>query len=124
MALWDDDIKNRKPEAIENIRIYCRMKLTSGLLCNISFMSSGTSLKPIPIVKEFMIIGDIPLYVAMDSADVWAHHEQFELDERKNPINVAGVPPDLFSEYGQRWGNPHIVGMLWRKMILPGGEKE
>jgi 4-alpha-glucanotransferase len=52
------------------------------------------------------IIGDIPLYVALDSADVWAHGRLFELDERKNPIHVAGVPPDCFSEDGQLWGNP------------------
>jgi 4-alpha-glucanotransferase len=52
------------------------------------------------------MIGDIPLYVSADSSDVWVHSDLFELDERKNPINVAGVPPDAFSADGQRWGNP------------------
>lgn len=52
------------------------------------------------------IIGDIPLYVAADSADVWVHHELFMLDKNRTPIKVAGVPPDYFSETGQLWGNP------------------
>ena len=52
------------------------------------------------------IIGDLPIYVALDSADVWANSELFELDDKKIPINVAGCPPDAFSEKGQLWGNP------------------
>jgi 4-alpha-glucanotransferase len=52
------------------------------------------------------ILGDIPIFVAHDSADVWANPELFDLDERLNPNGVAGVPPDYFSETGQRWGNP------------------
>ena len=52
------------------------------------------------------IIGDIPIYVAHDSSDVWSAPEQFQLDERYNPTAVAGVPPDYFSEDGQLWGNP------------------
>lgn len=52
------------------------------------------------------IIGDIPLYVAYDSADVWAHPELFQLDEDLKPVKVAGVPPDYFSKTGQLWGNP------------------
>mgnify|MGYP005855718885 CR=1 FL=1 len=63
--------------------------------------------------KSIRIIGDIPLYVAMDSADVWTHSDLFELDERKKPIHVAGVPPDCFSEDGQRWGNPLY---RWKRM--------
>ena len=52
------------------------------------------------------IIGDIPLYVALDSTDVWVHPDLFELDEDLREINIAGVPPDMFSVTGQRWGNP------------------
>ena len=52
------------------------------------------------------IIGDIPIYVAMDSVDIWAEPEQFELDSDNRPVNVSGVPPDYFSEDGQLWGNP------------------
>ena len=52
------------------------------------------------------IIGDLPIYVAMDSADVWAEPEMFQLDEHNVPTEVSGVPPDCFSEDGQLWGNP------------------
>ena len=52
------------------------------------------------------IFGDMPIYVALDSADVWAHPENYQLDERNNPAQVAGVPPDYFSADGQLWGNP------------------
>lgn len=56
--------------------------------------------------KGIEIIGDVPIYVAGDSADVWANPEEFYLDEDLNPIDVAGCPPDAFSEDGQLWGNP------------------
>ena len=52
------------------------------------------------------IFGDMPIYVALDSADVWAHPKNYQLDERNNPVQVAGVPPDYFSADGQLWGNP------------------
>ena len=52
------------------------------------------------------ILGDVAIFVNMDSADVWAHPDIFELDEDLNPIHIAGVPPDYFSPTGQRWGNP------------------
>ena len=56
--------------------------------------------------KGVQIIGDIPIYVAMDSADSWAHPELFQLDEENVPVAVAGCPPDGFSATGQLWGNP------------------
>jgi len=56
--------------------------------------------------RGIRLMGDIPIYVAHDSADVWAHPHLFHLDERGHPTVVAGVPPDYFSETGQRWGNP------------------
>ena len=52
------------------------------------------------------ILGDVAIFVNMDSADVWVHPELFELDEELQPIRIAGVPPDYFSPTGQRWGNP------------------
>ena len=52
------------------------------------------------------LIGDVAIFVDLDSADVWNHPEIFQLDEERNPINVSGVPPDFFSNTGQRWGNP------------------
>jgi 4-alpha-glucanotransferase len=64
-----------------------------------------------------LIVGDIPIYVAYDSADVWADTEQFLLDENKLPTEVAGVPPDYFSKTGQLWGNPLYN---WEKMNRDG----
>ena len=63
------------------------------------------------------IIGDIPLYIALDSADAWANPEYFEFDAQLNPIRVGGVPPDYFSETGQLWGNPLFN---WEKMKSTG----
>jgi len=104
--VWDDDIKNHRPEAIKKYRAILNDEVEFWKFTQFKFYQQWHKLKKYANSKGIRIIGDIPLYVAMDSADVWAHDELFELDERKNPINVAGVPPDLFSEYGQRWGNP------------------
>ncbi len=57
--------------------------------------------------RQVLLFGDIPIFVAHDSAEVWAHRENFAVDECGAPLTVAGVPPDYFSETGQRWGNPH-----------------
>lgn len=67
--------------------------------------------------KGISIIGDVPIYVSLDSSDVWSDREQFQLDQRNNPVNVAGVPPDYFSEDGQLWGNPLYD---WKKMKSDG----
>lgn len=70
------------------------------------FNNQWNALKCYANSKGIKIIGDIPLYVAYDSADVWAHPELFKLDQDLNPVEVAGVPPDYFSKDGQLWGNP------------------
>jgi len=70
------------------------------------FFKQWSSLKNYCNGKGIQIIGDIPIYVEHDSADVWTHPEIFKLDEAKRPFAIAGVPPDYFSETGQLWGNP------------------
>jgi len=65
-------------------------------------------------------MGDIPIYVAHDSADVWAHPELFRLDKLGQPVAVAGVPPDYFSATGQLWGNP-LYGGMYRLAPVTGG---
>ncbi len=70
------------------------------------FFRQWTHLKQYANDKGIRIIGDIPIYVAHDSSDVWSQPELFQLDERGQPTVVAGVPPDYFSETGQLWGNP------------------
>lgn len=76
------------------------------LFLQYEFKKQWQSLKAYANSKGVKIIGDIPLYVAYDSADVWAHPELFKLDEELKPTEVAGVPPDYFSKTGQLWGNP------------------
>ena len=70
------------------------------------FYEQWMKLKKYANEKGIQIIGDIPIYVAMDSADTWAHPELFQLDEENVPVAVAGCPPDGFSATGQLWGNP------------------
>ncbi len=70
-------------------------------------------IKQYAVSKGIQIIGDLPLYVSLDSSDVWSRPDLFELDDEGKPIRVAGVPPDAFSETGQLWGNPLY---RWDKM--------
>ena len=70
------------------------------------FFTEWLQIKNYANQKGIKIIGDVPIYVALDSADVWANSEQFQLDKRKMPTSVAGVPPDYFCADGQLWGNP------------------
>jgi 4-alpha-glucanotransferase len=104
--LWEDDIKYREPEAIERYTKLLESEIDFWEFCQFKFDEQWKKLKTYANRKGIEIIGDIPIYVAGDSSDVWVHGDLFELDERKNPINVAGVPPDAFSDTGQRWGNP------------------
>ncbi|HKL80821.1 MAG TPA: 4-alpha-glucanotransferase [Mobilitalea sp.] len=104
--LWDKDIRDRHKEAVTYYQQLLKEELDFWKFCQFKFHEQWNLLKEYANKKDISMIGDIPLYVAMDSSDVWVHGELFELDERKNPINVAGVPPDAFSDLGQRWGNP------------------
>lgn len=70
------------------------------------FFRQWDELKRYCEVRRIRVMGDMPIYVAHDSADVWAHPEMFDLDAKGNPVQVAGVPPDYFSATGQLWGNP------------------
>lgn len=105
-SLWDDDIKYREEAALRRYEEELAEDVDFWKFCQFKFFEQWSDLKEYANEKGIQIIGDIPLYVSMDSSDVWVHGRLFELDERKNPINVAGVPPDCFSELGQRWGNP------------------
>ena len=104
--LWDEDIKYRKKAALKAYQEKLAEEIGFWEFCQYKFFQQWDAVKKYAHRKKIRLIGDIPLYVSMDSADVWAHSDLFELDERKKPINIAGVPPDCFSEDGQRWGNP------------------
>lgn len=103
---WDDALKFRKPEAIEEAKEKYADDIAFYKMLQYLFFKQWTALKAYANEKGIRIIGDVPIYVAMDSADVWANPTQFYLDKDLNPIEVAGCPPDAFSADGQLWGNP------------------
>lgn len=105
-AEWDDDIRTRQPEAVKEYRKKYREDYDFYCFLQYIFFDQWKRLKAYANEKGISIIGDIPIYVAYDSADCWANPELFELDEERNPIDVAGCPPDAFSATGQLWGNP------------------
>ncbi len=116
-GLWEEDIRFRKREAVERYTRELKEEVDFWKFCQYQFFKQWKQLREYANGKDVKIIGDIPLYVSMDSADVWTHAELFELDEEKKPISVAGVPPDYFSEDGQLWGNPLY---RWDVMELDG----
>lgn len=103
---WDEDIKMRVPEAIELYRNELSEEIRFVKFVQYIFFRQWDRFHRYCNKNGIQLIGDIPIYVSPDCADVWAQPELFELDERRNPSRVAGVPPDYFSATGQLWGNP------------------
>lgn len=104
---WEDeDIRLRRPEAMARYETLLKDDIQFFTYLQFLFFRQWTALKEYINSLGIKIIGDLPIYVAMDSADVWAEPEFFQLDECKKPIEVSGVPPDYFCEDGQLWGNP------------------
>ena len=103
---WEEPLKYRDPEALEKLRTDFHEEYLFWQFLQFQFCRQWKALKEYCNRLGIRIIGDIPLYVAADSADVWAHPELFKLDRELRPTKVAGVPPDYFSETGQLWGNP------------------
>lgn len=103
---WEDDIKNRTKAGIGKYSTLLAEDIDFWKFLQYRFYSEWDKLKKYANKEGIRIIGDIPIYVALDSCDVWANPELFQLDEEKNPKAIAGCPPDAFSADGQRWGNP------------------
>ena len=103
---WQDDVARRTATALSRARSQLADAIQKQKYLQFQFFRQWHALKRYANEKGVKIIGDIPIFVAFDSADVWAHRELFHLDERGKPTVVAGVPPDYFSPTGQRWGNP------------------
>lgn len=103
---WEEDIRLRKQEAVEKYRSELKDSINYHIYVQYLFFKQWDKLKKYAEDRDVKFIGDIPIYAAMDSADVWASPENFQLDEKNMPVDVAGVPPDYFSEEGQLWGNP------------------
>ena len=103
---WAEDIRLRWQNAIDYYGRELYFDIEFQQYMQFKFYSQWKELKAYANGKGIRIIGDIPIYVAMDSADTWAHPELFQLDENNVPTAVAGCPPDGFSADGQLWGNP------------------
>jgi len=103
---WPDELRLRETGAIEEEK--SRLAPTIGRIrfSQFLFFRQWKALRRHANEHGLRIIGDVPIFVAGDSVDVWASPERFELDEKRRPTVVAGVPPDYFSETGQLWGNP------------------
>lgn len=103
---WDEKIKLRDEEVLEKYRKELENEIDYWIFLQYIFFKQWMDLKSYANNKGIKVIGDIPIYVAKDSADTWANSEVFVLDENKNPNVISGCPPDDFSATGQLWGNP------------------
>lgn len=103
---WERGFRDRNPLTLDSLRARFAQELEREKFFQYLFFRQWFSLKAYAHSKKIRFMGDIPIYVNYDSADVWANSEIFKLDEDRKPISVAGVPPDYFSQTGQRWGNP------------------
>ena len=103
---WEEEIRLRKPEAVEYYKKELEEECNFYEFLQYEFHEQWTKVKEYAHKKGIQIVGDVPIYVAFDSADTWANPELFQLDEKNMPCAVAGCPPDGFSATGQLWGNP------------------
>lgn len=103
---WPVELKNRAPEAMNAIDVTLRDAILFHSFLQFQFFKQWRALHEKAQALGIRIIGDMPIFVAEDSADVWSHPSLFELDPTGRPSLIAGVPPDYFSKTGQRWGNP------------------
>jgi 4-alpha-glucanotransferase len=117
---WDHDIARRDPFAIARWSERCAREIRQHQLTQFLFFQQWRTVREACHARSIQIMGDLPIFVAHDSADVWSRQELFRLDPSGHPDVVAGVPPDYFSATGQLWGNPHYrwdeiarTGYVW-----------
>jgi 4-alpha-glucanotransferase len=103
---WPEEIAMRKPKALAQLRADLKDQLALEHFLQFAFFEQWKALRAYSSERGIRIIGDVAIFVSYDSADVWTHPDIFRLHEDLSPEVVAGVPPDAFSETGQRWGNP------------------
>src|SRR5579863_952628 len=103
---WPNPLRRREPDALNNAITRHGRALAIEQALQFAFAVQWNALRAAAARSGIRVLGDIAIFVNMDSADVWTHPDLFELDEDLKPIRVAGVPPDYFSSTGQRWGNP------------------
>jgi 4-alpha-glucanotransferase len=103
---WSPELVRRNPQALEKVRKSLHLEIDREKFLQFQFDRQWRALKEYANERGVKLVGDVPIFAAHDSADVWARQELFELDSRGQPTVIAGVPPDYFSITGQRWGNP------------------
>jgi len=103
---WPHDLRDRDPGSLEAARRDLADRIEGERILQYLFERQWVALRRACNERNIHIFGDLPIYVNLEGADVWTHPELFKLDEAKRPTAVAGVPPDYFSDTGQRWGNP------------------
>lgn len=125
---WSEDIRTRQPQALEAWKTRCAERVAYHKMLQYFFFRQWSALKTYANERGVRIIGDIPIYVSPDSADVWASPHLFQLTDDGKPSRVAGCPPDAFSKDGQLWGNPlydwdamHEDGYRWWIRRLAAG---
>ncbi|HZP22570.1 MAG TPA: 4-alpha-glucanotransferase [Terriglobales bacterium] len=117
---WPPDFSRRDPEAVKKLHTQLRPELDHERFLQFAFFEQWSALRAYCSERGIRIIGDVSIFVSYDSSDVWTYPGLFRLKEDLTPEVVAGVPPDAFSETGQRWGNPlyewealHSIGYRW-----------
>ena len=103
---WDEPLRTRDAAALSELKESAADTLAFYGFLQFMFSRQWDAVRAYAADRNVRIIGDIPFYAAMDSADVWAHPEVFQMDEEQHALRVAGCPPDAFSPTGQKWGNP------------------
>lgn len=104
---WPVDFRDRNPTVLQAFQQRHQAQIELIYWQQYKLYQRWQAIHDYAQARDIMLFGDMPIFVALDSADVWVHRQSFLLDEQGKPTVVAGVPPDYFSETGQRWGNPH-----------------
>ena len=116
---WPEDLRLRRPDALEEARKSYADIIGYHCFVQYLFFRQWKALRGYANGKGIRVIGDVPIYVPLDSADVWVNYKLFQLDETRHPTAVAGCPPDGFTADGQLWGNPIYD---WQAMADTGYE--
>ncbi|HKL78085.1 MAG TPA: 4-alpha-glucanotransferase [Gammaproteobacteria bacterium] len=114
---WPAPLRDRAPQALADAHQRCAEAVDYHRFLQWQFFRQWAAVKAYANECGIVLFGDMPIFVAHDSSEVWAHRELFALDEEGQPETVAGVPPDYFSETGQYWGNPHY---RWDRIAADG----
>lgn len=114
---WEEGVRLRKADAMAECKERLKEQIAFHSFLQFVFYKQWEQVHAYATKQKISLIGDVPIYVPMDSADVWANPALFQLDANRRPIVIAGCPPDAFSATGQRWGNPIYD---WERMKQDG----